>query len=144
MTVGVHCGAHEIKLPENNGVSIYNQVSSHLQVVSRSLEFLIDKFRNLSLQEPDLSKVTGLGTGRLSPAPVRVGLINEAQLELGSLGETDTNPILDRADHTRGERLARELDKRKGHNGLQDDSRGTEDEQSDGALTRRNHPKFNS
>jgi hypothetical protein len=40
--------------------------------------------------------------------------------------------------------LARELDKRKGHNGLQDDSGGSEDEHPDGAPTRKHHPKFNS
>jgi hypothetical protein len=32
--VGSHCGAHEIKLRENNDVSIYNYVPSRLQVVS--------------------------------------------------------------------------------------------------------------
>jgi hypothetical protein len=67
-----------------------------------SLEFLSDKFRNLSLQEPELSKVAGLGIGCLPPAPVRVGLINEAQLKhrLGSLWEMDTDPAEDRDDHT--------------------------------------------
>jgi hypothetical protein len=40
--------------------------------------------------------------------------------------------------------LARELNKRKGHNGMQDDSGGSENERSDGAPTRRHHPKFNS
>jgi hypothetical protein len=35
MTVGAHRGAHEIKLHESNGVSIYNEVSSRLNVVSR-------------------------------------------------------------------------------------------------------------
>jgi hypothetical protein len=34
MTVGAHRGAHEIKLRENNGVSIYNQVSIRLKVVN--------------------------------------------------------------------------------------------------------------
>jgi hypothetical protein len=33
--VSAHSGAHDIKLPESNGVSIYNQVSSWLKVVSR-------------------------------------------------------------------------------------------------------------
>jgi hypothetical protein len=67
-----------------------------------SLEFLTDKFRNQSLQEPKLSKVVGSCTGRLPPAPVQVGLINEAQLihGLGSLEETDTNPAEDKANHT--------------------------------------------
>jgi hypothetical protein len=32
MTVGVHCGAHEIKLRESNDVSIDNQVSSWLEL----------------------------------------------------------------------------------------------------------------
>jgi hypothetical protein len=40
--------------------------------------------------------------------------------------------------------LARELDKRKGHNILQDDSDGSTDECIDGAPSRRHHPKFNS
>jgi hypothetical protein len=39
-----------------------------------SLEFLTDEFRNLSQQEPELSEVTGSGTGCLPPAPVQVGL----------------------------------------------------------------------
>jgi hypothetical protein len=141
-----------------------------------SLEFLTDKFGNTSLQELELSKVAGSGTDRLPPALVRVGLVSEAQLRLDSLGETDTDPMEDEADHTltaqaaaidpiislssgsdseygrevymveqggelpdkttnelqreaeediaRVERLVRELDKRKGHNGLQDDSGG--------------------
>jgi hypothetical protein len=42
------------------------------------------------------------------------------------------------------ERLAQELNKRKGHNGMQDDSGASEDERPDGAPTRRHHPKFNS
>jgi hypothetical protein len=33
--VGAQFGAHEIKLHESNGVSIYNQVSFRLKVVSR-------------------------------------------------------------------------------------------------------------
>jgi hypothetical protein len=137
-----------------------------------SLEFLTDKFGDLSLQEPESSEVTGLGTGRLPPALIQVSLINEAELSHGldSLGETDTDPTKDKADNTlailaattdpiywrssesnfeygrevymvgqsdqppektaeetqqeaeeeiaRAERLGRELDKRKGHNGL--------------------------
>jgi hypothetical protein len=42
------------------------------------------------------------------------------------------------------EHLARELNKRKGHNGLQDDSGATEDEPMDGPSSRKHHPKFNS
>jgi hypothetical protein len=34
MTVGAHRGAHEIKLHESNDISIYNQVSAQLKVVS--------------------------------------------------------------------------------------------------------------
>jgi hypothetical protein len=45
---------------------------------------------------------------------------------------------------TRVAHLAMELDKRKGHNSLQDDSRTLEDVLGDGAPSRRHHPKFNS
>jgi hypothetical protein len=65
-----------------------------------SLEFLTDKFGNLSLQEPELSNVMRSGTGHLPLAPVRVSLINEAQIGLGSLGEMDTDPVEDIADQT--------------------------------------------
>jgi hypothetical protein len=65
-----------------------------------SLEYLTDKFGNLSLQELESSKVIRSGTGCLPPAPARVGLINEAQLKFGPLGEMDTDPVEDRADHT--------------------------------------------
>jgi hypothetical protein len=34
MIVGTHREAHKIKLRESNGVSIYNQVSAQLNVVS--------------------------------------------------------------------------------------------------------------
>jgi hypothetical protein len=49
-----------------------------------------------------LSKVTGSGTGHLPPTPVRVGLINEAQLghRFNSLEEMDADPTEDRVDHT--------------------------------------------
>jgi hypothetical protein len=36
------------------------------------------------------------------------------------------------------------LDKKKGHDGMQDDSEALKDEHLDGAPTRRHHPKFNS
>jgi hypothetical protein len=67
-----------------------------------SLMFLTDKFGDLSLQELEPSKVSRSGTDRFPPALVRVGLVNEAQLghRLSSLGETDTNPTEDKADHT--------------------------------------------
>jgi hypothetical protein len=66
-----------------------------------SLEVLTGKFGNLSLQELELGKVTGSGTRRLPPASVWVSLINKARLRhrLGSLGETDTDPAEDKADH---------------------------------------------
>jgi hypothetical protein len=35
MIVGTHHGAHEIKLHESNGVSVYNQFSAQLNVASR-------------------------------------------------------------------------------------------------------------
>jgi hypothetical protein len=65
-----------------------------------SLEFLTDKFENLSIQEPELSKVIASGTSRLPLALVHVSLVIKAQLRLDSLGEADTDPADDRADHT--------------------------------------------
>jgi hypothetical protein len=64
----------------------------------------------------------------------------------GELPEKTTEELQREAEEeiARDEQLARELDKRKGHNGLQDDSGGSEDEHSDRAPTRRHHPKFNS
>jgi hypothetical protein len=163
-----------------------------------SLEFLTDKFGDLSLQTLESSEIAGSSTDRLPPAPVRVGLINEAKLRhrLDSLGEMNTDPAEDKADHTlavmaatidpihqplsesnseyggevymvgqgdhvpgkttkeiqreakeeiaHAKRLARELDKRKGHNGLQDNSEGLVDEHRDGAPSRSHHPEFNS
>jgi hypothetical protein len=41
-------------------------------------------------------------------------------------------------------RWTKELDKRKGHNDMQDDSKASEDEHPDGAPTRRHHPKCNT
>jgi hypothetical protein len=102
MIVSTHRGAHEIKLCQSNGISIYNQVSLGSRWFLGSLEFLTNKFGNLSLQELELSKVARSGTDILPPAPVRVGLINKAQLRygLGSLGETDAHPVVDKANHT--------------------------------------------
>jgi hypothetical protein len=45
-----------------------------------SLLFIVDKFGDLILQEPESREVIGSGTDRLPSTPVRVGLINEAQL----------------------------------------------------------------
>jgi hypothetical protein len=49
---------------------------------------------------PESCKVIGSGIGRLSPAPVRVSLINEAQLRhgLSKLGKTDLDPMEDEAN----------------------------------------------
>jgi hypothetical protein len=44
----------------------------------------------------------------------------------------------------RAEHLARELDKKKGQNGLQDDLGGSANEHPDRACTRRHHLKFSS
>jgi hypothetical protein len=41
-------------------------------------------------------------------------------------------------------RLAREAERGKRHNDLQDDSGASDDEPGDGAPTRRHQPKFNS
>jgi hypothetical protein len=71
-----------------------------------SLEFLSDKFGNLSLQEPELSKVARSGTTRLPLTLVQVSLIIEAHLILGSLGETYMDPVEDRADHTLAAQVA--------------------------------------
>jgi hypothetical protein len=46
-----------------------------------------------------LGEVVGSGTDHLPPAPVRVGLTNNAQIGLGSLGETDMGSVEDRAYH---------------------------------------------
>jgi hypothetical protein len=70
MIVGAHHGAHEIKLHESNGISIYDNVSSHLKVVSGIPQFVTNKFGDLNLQEPKLSKVMGSSIGRILPATV--------------------------------------------------------------------------
>jgi hypothetical protein len=72
-----------------------------LRGVLDSLLFIIGKFGYLSLQELELPKVTGSGTIHLPPASVRVGLISEAQLGHRSikLGEVDSDPSGDKADH---------------------------------------------
>jgi hypothetical protein len=64
----------------------------------------------------------------------------------GELPEKTTKELQQEAEEeiARAKRLARELDKRKGHNGLQHDLGGSEDECPDGAPTRRHHHKFNS
>jgi hypothetical protein len=64
----------------------------------------------------------------------------------GELSEKTTEEIQCEAKEeiANVECLARELDKRKGHYGLHDNSGGSEDEHPDGAPTRWHHPKFNS
>jgi hypothetical protein len=66
-----------------------------------SLEFLTDKFGDLSLQELESSEVVGSGTNRLPLALVRVCLACEAQLRHGFdvPRKTDIDPTEDKADH---------------------------------------------
>jgi hypothetical protein len=130
-----------------------------------SLLFVAAKFRDLSVQEPELLEITGLVTGRFPSALVRVGLINEARLGHRSmvLGEVDSDPSGDKADHnlaefpattdpidqlppkiTRATWLAKEANRGKRHNDLQDDFGSSDDEPRDDAPSRRHHPKFNS
>jgi hypothetical protein len=68
-----------------------------------SIQFITDKFGDLTLQEPESRKINRSGTGCLPPAPVRVDLINEAQLRhgLSELGKPDSDPTGDKVDHTR-------------------------------------------
>jgi hypothetical protein len=68
-----------------------------------SLLFIADKFGDLSLQEPESPEIVGSGTGHLLPVPVQVGLISEGQLRHGfiELGEADSNPWGDKADHNK-------------------------------------------
>jgi hypothetical protein len=67
-----------------------------------SLQFITDKFGDLTLQEPKSCGIIRSGTGRLPLASIRVGLINEAQFRhrLSELGKTGSNPTGDKADHT--------------------------------------------
>jgi hypothetical protein len=56
-----------------------------------SLQFIIDKFRDLTLQELESREVIGSCTDRLPPVSVWVSLINETWLRhrLSKLGKTD-------------------------------------------------------
>jgi hypothetical protein len=65
-------------------------------------QFIIDEFGDLILQELESHGIIGSGTNRLPPAPVQVGLINEAQLKHGhsELWKMDSDPTGDQADHT--------------------------------------------
>jgi hypothetical protein len=66
-----------------------------------SLQFVPDKFGDLTLQEPESREIIGSGTDRFPPAPVQVGLISEAQFghEFSELGKTGSDPKGDKADH---------------------------------------------
>jgi hypothetical protein len=66
-----------------------------------SLLFIVDKFGDLSLQEPESREVTGLDTDHIPLIPARVGLVHEAQLKHGfnTLGEAESDPSWDKADH---------------------------------------------
>jgi hypothetical protein len=68
----------------------------------RSLQFITDKFGDLTLQEPESRGIVGSSSGRLPPAPIRVGLVNEVQLGHGpsDLRKRDSDPARDKADHT--------------------------------------------
>jgi hypothetical protein len=163
-----------------------------------SLQFITDKFGDLTLQEPESCRIIRSGTDHLPPASVRVGLINEVQLrhELSELGKMGSDPEGDKVNHIMaapaaptdliclsppefnsegggevymvGNReelpdktveeiqqetdielvcavcLAREVERGKRHNGMQDDSAASKDEPGDGAPMRRHHLKFNS
>jgi hypothetical protein len=67
-----------------------------------SLLFIPNMFGDLILQELESCKVIRSDTSCLPPAPVRVGLVSEAQLRHGSiqLGKMDSNPSGDKVDHT--------------------------------------------
>jgi hypothetical protein len=163
-----------------------------------SLQYITNKFGDLTLQEPESCGIIRSGTDRLPPAPVRVGLINKAQLghELSELGKMGSDPEGDKVNHilaasaaprdpiclsppefdsegggevymvgNRDElpdktveeiqqetdielacaaHLAREVERGKRHNGMQEDTAASKDEPGDGAPTRRHHLKFNS
>jgi hypothetical protein len=66
-----------------------------------SLQFITDKFGDLTLQEPESREIIESGTDRLPPDPVWVRLINEAQLRhgLSELGKMDSDPKGDKANH---------------------------------------------
>jgi hypothetical protein len=66
------------------------------------VQFITDKFGDLTLQEIKSPEIVGSGTGRLPPSPVRVSLINEAQLRYrpSKLGKMDLDLTEDKANHT--------------------------------------------
>jgi hypothetical protein len=80
MIVGVHHGAHEIKLRESNGGSTTTKFLIGSRWFLGSLQFITDKFRDLTQQEPKSCGIVGSGTDHLPPALIRVSLVNKAQL----------------------------------------------------------------
>jgi hypothetical protein len=68
--VGTHCGAHEIRLCESNGVQSTSKFLPGSRWFLGSLIFIANKFGDLNLQEPKSQKVIMLGTVHLPTAPV--------------------------------------------------------------------------
>jgi hypothetical protein len=68
-----------------------------------SLFFIVDKFGDLSLQDPEPWEIIRSGTNCLPPILARVGLITEAQLghRFNAMGEAKSDPSGDKADHHR-------------------------------------------
>jgi hypothetical protein len=66
-----------------------------------SLLFITDKFRDLSLQEPESLYVTGSSTDHIPMIPAQVSLVITAQLRHGSneSGEAGSDTSGDKADH---------------------------------------------
>jgi hypothetical protein len=74
-----------------------------------SLLFIIDKFGDKNLQEPESPKVAGSGTDCIPLILARDGLIIEAQLGHRSdkSGEAGSDPLGDKTDHNKTSFLAR-------------------------------------
>jgi hypothetical protein len=65
------------------------------------LQFVTDKFRDLTLQEPESRRITRSGTDHLPPAPVQFSLVSKAQLRhrISELGKMGLDPEGDKVDH---------------------------------------------
>jgi hypothetical protein len=61
-----------------------NKFLPRSRLVFRSLLFIADKMRDLSLQEPKSWEIIGSATGRFASIPGQVGLAFEARLGHGS------------------------------------------------------------